>query len=101
MGSVYPSQNEMRITVRITNRNNYTKSPNKIKKVNTKNLKKIKVSPLTTEVRATNHVFGPSVLLANTMSLLPKIDEDRSVVQEENPDFACLTETWLQDSTIN
>lgn len=80
-------QDEMRIlTVIITNHDNFIKSTNKFKNVNITNLKKIKVSP-STNVRETNHVFSPSVLLANTMSLLPKIDEVRCVVQEKNPDL--------------
>ena len=51
--------------------------------------------------RTKNFEFGPSVLLANAMSLLPKIDEVRCVVHEENPDLVCITETWLHASTIN
>ena len=31
------------------------------------------------------------------MSLAPKVDEVREVVQQENYDLVCLVETWLQD----
>ena len=42
------------------------------------------------------HTFH-SFLLSNVMSLAPKIDEVREVVQQENYDLVCLVETWLQD----
>ena len=64
------------------------------------NLKTVKPSPLIAPQTA-NFDFGPSMLLVNTMSLLPKIDEVCYVVHEENPDLACFTETWLHASTIN
>ena len=44
-------------------------------------------------------MFGVSLLLANTMSLAPKIDEVRCVVTDVNPDLGCFTETWLCDSS--
>lgn len=44
-----------------------------------------------------NSVFGPSLLLANTMSLAPKIDEIILSINELKPDLACFTETWLHD----
>ena len=37
--------------------------------------------------------FGPSLLLANMMSLSPKIDELRCLVIDKNPDLVSLTET--------
>ena len=43
-------------------------------------------------------VFGPSVLLTNSMSLAPKFDEVSSFVSDKKPDLACFTETWLQGS---
>ncbi len=43
-------------------------------------------------------VFGPSLLLSNTMSLAPKIDEIILCVTERKPDLACSTETWLHDA---
>ena len=46
-----------------------------------------------------NNEFDMGLLLANTMSLAPKIDEIRSLVVHLKPDLACFTETWLQDST--
>jgi hypothetical protein len=85
--------------VRITNRN-VTKLQHSTKQANTANLTNVKLLPLIGTC-TTKYDFGPSVLLANTMSLLPKIDEVRCVIQEENPDLACFTETWLHDSIIN
>ncbi|XP_020903893.1 uncharacterized protein LOC114574179 [Exaiptasia diaphana] len=35
------------------------------------------------------------------MSLAPKIDEVRSVVQDENVDLVCVTETWLREHIEN
>ena len=86
------------IPVRITNRN--IKSRHNFKQANFNNLKEVKTLPLIGS-RTKNFEFGPSVLLANAMSLLPKIDEVRCVVHEENPDLVCITETWLHASTIN
>ena len=40
---------------------------------------------------------GPSLLLSNTMSLAPKIDEITLCISEMKPDLACFTETWLHD----
>ena len=58
-------------------------------------------SPATTtdsEKQFNNPVFGPSLLLSNTMSLAPKIDEITLCVTERKPDLACFTETWLHDA---
>ena len=41
--------------------------------------------------------YGVSLLLANTMSLAPKIDEVKCVISDVNPDLAFFTETWLRD----
>jgi hypothetical protein len=87
------------IPVRITNRN-VTKLQLSTKKVNTANLTNVKLLPLIGTC-TTKYDFGHSVLLANTISLLPKIDEVRCFIHEENPDLACFTETWLHDSIIN
>ena len=43
--------------------------------------------------------FVPAFLLSNVMSLAPKIDEVRAVVQIICPDFISITETWLQSHT--
>ena len=43
-------------------------------------------------------MFGPSVLLANTMSLATKIDEVRSVILDLKPNLGFFTETWLKDT---
>ena len=45
------------------------------------------------------NVFGVSLLLANTMSLAPKIDEVCCVVTDVYPDLGFFTETWLRDSS--
>ena len=66
------------------------------KQANTANLTNVKIGTCTTK-----YDFGPSVLLANTMSLLPKIDEVRCFIHEENPNLACFTEKWLHHSIIN
>ena len=79
-----------KILVRITNRN--IKSRHNSKQANFNNLKEFKTLPLIGS-RTKNSEFGSSVLLANTMPLLPKIDEVRCVVHEENPDLVCITET--------
>ena len=60
------------IPVRITNRN--IKSRYNSKQANSNNLKEVKTLPLIGS-RTKNFEFGPSILLVNTMSLLPKIDE--------------------------
>ena len=86
------------IPVRLTDRN--IKSRHNSKQANFNNLKEVKTLPLIGS-RTKNSEFGPNELLANTMSLLPKIDEVRCVIHEENPDLVCITETWLQASTIN
>ena len=42
--------------------------------------------------------FVPSLLLSNTMSLAPKIDEITYTISSFNPDIAFFTETWLNQS---
>ena len=46
----------------------------------------------------TNTEAGLKLLLSNTMSLAPKIDEIRCCILELKPDAAFFTETWLHDS---
>ena len=41
--------------------------------------------------------YDPAFLHSSVMSLAPKIDEVREVVQQENCDVVYLVETWLQD----
>lgn len=43
-------------------------------------------------------VFGLSLMLANTMSLAPKIDEVRSTILDFKPNLGFITETWLRDT---
>ena len=45
--------------------------------------------------------FVPSIILANVMSLSPKIVEIRLYVQDHVPDIMCFTETWLKDTVEN
>jgi hypothetical protein len=40
------------------------------------------------------YVFVPSFMLSNVMSLAPKIDEIREVINHAYLDFVCITETW-------
>ena len=46
----------------------------------------------------TTDEFVPRILLTNTMSLAPKIDELRYFDMDKKPDLAAYTETWLNDS---
>ena len=85
-------ENPQSIPVRITNRN-YNKS---------------QITPSTTysnliTVPFKTHnidkrTFVPKILLTNTMSLTPKIDEVSCFMKIHNPDVTCITETWLQGS---
>ena len=54
----------------------------------------INISSISTNVRTE---FAPSLLLTNTMSLAPKIDEVNFFIMENNVDLAFITETWLTD----
>ena len=49
-------------------------------------------------VTFSNKMFGPAIVLANMMSLSPKIDELRCFVNDKRPDLVSLTETWTYDS---
>ena len=42
--------------------------------------------------------FVPSILLSNTMSLMPKIDEVAHTMNIIEPDIGVFTETWLSES---
>ena len=82
-------ENLHNITVRITNR-----SFNKSYKIPSRthgNL--ITVSSKTQNEN--KKTFVPKILLTNTMSLTPKIDEVSCFMKIHNPDVACITETWL------
>ena len=43
-------------------------------------------------------MHGPSLILANTMSFAPKIEEVRSVMLDSKSHLGFFTETWLKDS---
>jgi hypothetical protein len=45
-----------------------------------------------------NPQFVPTLLLSNTMSLAPKIDEIAFTIQQNDIQIAFFTETWLKDS---
>ena len=49
------------------------------------------------QLTQTTKEFAPSLLLTNTMCLIPKIDEVRCFVPDKNPDLVFITETWLKD----
>ena len=57
-------------------------------------------STATSDFNAKNssHLFGLSLLVTNTMSLAPKIDEVNYFATRKNPDLICLTETWLTEA---
>ena len=42
--------------------------------------------------------FVPALLLSNTMSFAPKIDEIAYTIKQKNLDLALFTETWLKES---
>ena len=42
--------------------------------------------------------FVPALLLSNTMSLAPKIDQIAYTIKQKNLDLALFTETWLKES---
>ena len=46
--------------------------------------------------RSNNNVA--SVMLSNSMSLAPEIDEIRTLALEFNLDLVCVTETWLRET---
>ena len=44
----------------------------------------------------TSH-FVPTIMLANTMSLVPKLSEVEELILREKIQVCCITETWLKD----
>ena len=59
---------------------------------------KIKTSNYDTKASIVTNYFVPSVLLSNTMSLTPKIDEVAFTMKNHHCDIAAITETWLKES---
>ena len=51
-----------------------------------------------TKASTVTNYFVPSVLLSNTMSLTPKIDEVAFTMKNHRCDIAAITETWLKES---
>ena len=49
------------------------------------------------DIRTKPHWSFPNLLNANVRSITPKVDELSTVLQINNIDIACLTETWLKD----
>ncbi|EDO40796.1 predicted protein [Nematostella vectensis] len=76
----------------ITSRNNPRTRSSGVRR---QNLSSLANPPHKKAVRAAP---GVSVLLANTMSIAPKIDEVRLVMSDKNPDLFFFTETWLRDT---
>ena len=60
-----------------------------------RNLVQLRRGPTVTHL---NKEFGPAIILANMMSLSPKIAELRCFVNDKRPDSIPLTETWTYDS---
>ena len=98
------------IPVRITNReitaphhnkntNNYVtrKCANTQKRSWSNNLIHIRKENLIHSSTNSFH-FVPALLLLNTMSLAPKIDEIAYTIKQKNLDLALFTETWLKES---
>ena len=91
------------IPVRITHSRSFTYKYNR-NSHNRTNVIKIGTSerisgdcPVDYKACARLNEFGLKLLLSNTMSLAPKIDEIRCCVSNWKPDVACFTETRLYD----
>ena len=88
------------IPVRISYRVTYRRGRSSVTR-NCNNL--IRIQALTSqenenEAGTTEKYFVPSVLLSNTMSLTPKIDEVAFVMKQNHCDIAAITETWLKET---
>lgn len=64
--------------------------------INNNNIQPNNVSSPNPITRSSHYV--PTLLLANVMSLAPKIDEVRLFLQQNSVDICCLTETWLKNT---
>ena len=57
----------------------------------------VRITPTSISTRkGSPSAYVPSLYLSNVMSLAPKIDESRHVVQYANLDCVCITESWLR-----
>ena len=83
------------IPIQVTQRK-YCKNTILRKHRNPNNLVKVPLKSFA-KSEGSKSAYVPTFLLSNVMSLAPKIDEVREVVQQENYDLVCLVETWLQD----
>ena len=63
---------------------------------NLSNLVKVPILP-SVKAQGSPTVFVPSVLLSNVMSIAPKIDEIRVVLNNLNVDLGCFVKIWLQE----
>ena len=81
-----------RIPVRITSRLALNKTRTTVN-IRQNNLIKIP----TYYVTSSQLMFVPTLLLSNVMSLAPKIDELHEVINSNDIDIACITETWLRN----
>ena len=62
---------------------------------NPANLTSVTITPAS-PIRGPTTAYVPSFLVSNVMSLAPKIDELRHVIQNANLDCICITESWLR-----
>ena len=72
--------------------------------VNFNNLVAVSKTKPSHQNRASVH-FVPRVMLANTMSLVPKLDEVQELLLRLNVQVGCIVESWLKqhinDSVVN
>ena len=99
------NETDNNIAVRISLRNNTFRGNVGAKTRNRSNLVIIPHANFTTTHNDNNRMFVPSFILSNVMSLSPKIEEIRLVVNKIAPEIAVFAETWLRqaipDSIVN
>ena len=57
----------------------------------------INIQAVASHVASTKSFFVPKIMLSNTMSLVPKVDEVREFLLRNDIDVGFLTETWLKE----
>ena len=79
-------------------------NPHLTRRVNFNNLVTVSKTKPSHPNRASVH-FVPRVMLANTMSLVPKLDETQELLLRLNAKVGCIVESWLKqhinDSVVN
>ena len=79
-------------------------NPHLTRGVNFNNLVAVSKMKPSHQNRASVH-FVPGVMLANTMSLVPKLDEVQELLLRLNVQVGCMVESWLKqhinDSVVN